>query len=131
MVKGVICLALHKRGKKDYVIRIGCTSRSGRYWLSRYRSEGFKKENLYVVNVINETTNHFTLEQYKEMFIYDLADKLENNNVSVNKITDYKYQLRDIKIVKEYLKEHLHGYIIPKEEKDEENKTYRSVCVVM
>lgn len=131
MAKGVICLAIHKRGKKDYVIRIGCTSRSGRYWLSRYKSEGFKNDNLSVVNIINETSISFTLEQYKEMFIYDLAGRLEDANITVNKLSDYKYQLRDIKVVKQYLKDHEGGYIIPKEEEDKENKTYRSVCSIM
>lgn len=131
MVKGVICVAIQKLSKNDYVIRIGCTRRSGEYWLSRYRSEGFKKKGLYVVPIVNETDNKFTLEQYKEMFIYDLAGRLEEANINVEKVTDYKYRLRNIKVVKQYLSEHVEGYIIPREEKDEENKTYRSLCLMM
>lgn len=131
MVNGIICLAIQKVGKHDYIIRIGCTRRSGDYWLSRYKSEGFKKKGLNVIKIINETDSKFTLEQYKEMFIYDLADRLENANVNVTKLTDYKYRLHNIKVIKQYLLEHSEGYIIPKEEKDDENKTYRSVCSIM
>lgn len=127
MVKGVICLAI-KKVDHDYVIRIGCTRRTGDYWISRYKSEGFKKKGLHVVNIVNESNIALTLDQYKEMFIYDLAERLEGTNVT--KITDYKYQLRNIKIVKQYLLDHANGYIIPSEE-EEENKTYRTVCSIM
>lgn len=126
-----ICVATLKKGKKDYIVRIGCTKRSGAYWLSRYKAEGFKKANLTTIDIVNENEMNFTIEQCKEMFIYDLATSLEESSSTLlEKITDYKYRMKNVKILKKFLLEHANGYIIQGIE-EEPVVANKSLCTIM
>jgi cobalamin biosynthesis Co2+ chelatase CbiK len=123
-------VATLKKGKKDYIVRIGCTKRSGAYWLSRYKSEGFKKIGLTTIDIVNKNETRFTIDQCKEMFIFDLATRLEDSsNPLLEKITDYKYRMKNIKVLKKFLLEHTNGYVISGTE--EEPVVHKSLCTIM